>query len=222
MRAWEENVPKGQIRKVLEVIFNSDLFRTQAGASQKVKTPFEFTVSAVRALRALASDGTYTADTDGKALISPMNRMGRMILFNRDTPDGYPEAGAPWISAGTIMERLRFVQALLHPAGTTPGKPTDAGVSIADPVKLLKLKLPQTSWHDADAVAGYFAGIIYPGEGKANLDEYRAEAVHYLNTSDDGVTASPFSALVEPSTNYDFRVRGMVATLMTFQRFQEQ
>src|SRR3954464_12141625 len=44
MRAWEENVPKGQVRKVLEVIFNSDLFRTQAGASQKVKTPFEFTV----------------------------------------------------------------------------------------------------------------------------------------------------------------------------------
>jgi uncharacterized protein (DUF1800 family) len=221
MQAWEENMPKGQIRKVLEVIFNSDLFRSQAGSMQKVKTPLEFTVSAVRALRADAGDGTFTADTDGTSIISPLNRMGSMKLFDRDTPDGYPEVAAPWISAGTLTERLRFAQSLLIPKGQS-GK-TDAGAATgADPVKLLKLKLPQASWHDAASVASYFAGILFPAEGKANLSEYVAQAISYLNTADDGVASSAFSSLSDTASTYDLRVRGMVAMLMTFPRFQEQ
>jgi uncharacterized protein (DUF1800 family) len=170
MRAWDENTPRGQLRKVLQVIFDSELFRTQAASMQKVKTPLEFTVSAVRSLRADAGAGTFTADTDGLSIISSLNRMGRMRLFDRDTPDGYPEAGAPWISAGTLTERLRFVQSLLIAPGQS-GK-TDAGAATAaDPVKLLKLKLPQTTWTDPHAVAAYFVQILFPAEGKANLDE---------------------------------------------------
>lgn len=221
MRAWEENVPKGQIRKVLEVIFNSDLFRSEAATMQKVKTPFEFVVSAIRALRSQSADGTFTADSDGYALRSPINRMGRMRLFDRDTPDGYPEAGAPWISAGTLTERLRFAQALLVPTSGA-GDRSDAGTgNVADPVKLLKAKLPQASWKDANAVASYFAGILFPSEGKANLDQYRSQAIDYLNTADDG-SSSPFATLVDTGTPYSLRVRGMVAMLMTFPRFQEQ
>jgi uncharacterized protein (DUF1800 family) len=219
MDAWEQNQPQGQIRKVLNVIFHSDLFRAQGASMQKVKTPFEFTVSAIRALRVQAPDGTWTDDSDGYGLRAPMSRMGGMQLFNRDTPDGYPEAAAPWISAGTLTERLRFVQSLLIPTGGS-GK-SDAS-NTSDPVKLLKFKLPQSSWHDANAVASYFIGILFPGEGKANLNQYLTQAVSYLNTADDGTTASAFSALVDTTTNYDYRVRGMVAMLMTFPRFQEQ
>jgi uncharacterized protein (DUF1800 family) len=220
MQAWENGTPKGQIRKVLEVILNSELFRSQGASMQKVKTPFEFTVSAVRALRSLASDGTYTASADGNGIRTAINRMGRMRLFDRAEPDGWPEAGAPWISAGTLTERLRFTQALLSPTGS--GRPTDAGNNVADPVKLLKEKLPQTAWNDANAVAEYFTNILYPGEGRANLDDYRQAAVGYLNTGDDGVAASAFSGLINTSTAYSTRVRGMVAMLMTFPRFQEQ
>jgi uncharacterized protein (DUF1800 family) len=220
MRAWEGSEPKGQIRKVLDVIFHSALFRGQDGSMQKVKTPLEYTVSAVRAFRSVATDGTSTADTDGYSLRAPMSRMGNMRLFDRDTPDGFPEVAAPWISAGTLTERLRFVQALMYPVGT--GRPTDAGRTVSDPVKLLKVKLPQSSWKDASAVASYFLRTLFPGEGKANLDQYRAQAMSYLNTADDGVASSPFTALVDTSSTYDLRVRGMVAMLMTFQRFQEQ
>ena len=150
--------------------------------------------------------------------------MGSMNLFDRAAPDGYPEAGPPWISAGTLSERLRYIQSLLYnPAGASGvAKPTDAGNSTADPVSLLKLKLPGTSWNNAGAVADYFLGILYPAEGKANLDLYRTAAVNYLNTADDGVTPSLFSSLGNTSTTYDTRVRGMVATLMTLQRFHEQ
>ena len=63
--------------------------------------------------------------------------------------------------------------------------------------------------------------LLYPGEGRANLDEYRQMAVWYLNTGDDGVAVSNFSGVTN-TTLYDTRVRGMVAMLMTFPRFQEQ
>jgi uncharacterized protein (DUF1800 family) len=221
MRTWEENEPKGQIRKVLDVIFHSELFRAQGASMQKVKTPFEFTVSAIRALRSLDADGSFTAETDGYSLRTPMTRMGRMRLFDRDTPDGYPEAAAPWISAGTVMERLRFVQAFLMKPGEI-GKTDSALVNLSDPVKLLKAKLPQNAWKDAKVVASYFLNILFPAEGKANLERYHSQAIAYLNTTEDGLASSAFSALVDTSTTYDTRVRGMVAMLMTFQRFQEQ
>lgn len=220
MRAWEENVPRGQIRKVLEIIFNSDLFRSQSASMQKVKTPFEFVVSAIRALRAADQDGTFTAESDGYSMYNPMNRAGRMRLFDRDNPDGYPESGAPWISAGTLAERLRFVQALLIPAGQS-GR-SDAGNNTVDPVRLLKLKLPQSDWNNAAAVADYFTRTIYPSEGLANLDDFRREAIAFLNTSENGNSPSPFSSIANTTSVYDLRVRGMVAMLLTYPRFQEQ
>jgi uncharacterized protein (DUF1800 family) len=220
MQAWEQNVPKGQIRKVLEVIFNSELFRSQDATMQKVKTPFEYCVAAARVLRARMEDGSYTANSDGYSISSPMNRMGRMRLFDREEPDGYAESGVPWISAGTLTERLRFAQALML-APNANGR-TDAGSNVTDPVKLLKAKLPQASWNDAAAVADYFLGLIYPSEGRANLDEYRQLAVWYLNTGDNGEASSPFADLSNTTAGYDTRVRGMVAMLMTFPRFQEQ
>src|SRR5438874_2813055 len=123
MAAWENGSPKGQVRDVLRVIFNSDLFRAHSGSMQKVKTPLEYTVSAIRALRYSYTNNTFTADTDGYALVSsasgsgatPLGRMGAMFLFDRAEPNGYPEAGSAWISAGTLADRLRLIQALLDP-----------------------------------------------------------------------------------------------------------
>jgi uncharacterized protein (DUF1800 family) len=213
---------KGNIRSVLNTIFNSDLFRSHAGSRQKVKTPIEFCASAVRAMR--STSPVVTATTDGN--FAPiLSRMGGMSLFNRADPDGYPEAGPPWISAGTLAERLRFVQTLLTATGSRTNLKgsanSDAGNSVANPVALLKAKLPAASWNNADAVASYFVRLLYPGEGMANLNEYRLLAIDFLNTSDTG-TPSAFLGLGNTSATYDTRVRGMVAMLMTLQRFQEQ
>ena len=92
---------------------------------------------------------------------------------------------------------------------------------MTDPVALLKKSLPSTSWNNAGAVSDYFLAILFPGEGKANLDLYRGNAINFLNTSDDGASSSLFSGLTN-ATQYDTRVRAMVAMLMTLQRFQEQ
>jgi hypothetical protein len=88
-------------------------------------------------------------------------------------------------------------------------------------VALLKRKLPSSSWANAGDVSDYFLGILYPGEGKANLDLYRSLAITFLNQADNG-TANAFNLLATTSATYDTRVRGMVAMLMTLQRFQEQ
>ena len=221
MLAWDNGSPKGQIRDVLRVILNSDLFRSNAGSLQKVKTPLEFAVSTVRALRSENENGSFTAESDGYALAGIINRAGRLRLFDRAEPDGYPEDAPAWISAGTLTERIRFVQSALMPVGMS-GKSDAGSATRTDPVALLRKKLPAGQLNDASAVAAYFTGLLFPAEGTANLAEFRDLAVRFLDTADDGTTPSAFSSLAIGTTNYDLRVRGMVALLMSTQRFQEQ
>lgn len=233
--AWDTPGPdgrKGNIRSVLRTIFDSELFRSHGGSMQKVKTPLEFAVSTIRALRSANTNGTYTASTDGYSIggrsrtasSSPIIRMGNMRLFDRDAPDGYPESGPPWISAGTLAERVRYVQTTLMAIGDAAKADGISGGNnnVTDPVGLLKKKLPTASWNNAGAVSDYFLSILFPGEGKANLDLYRGNAINFLNTSDDGASSSPFTGLNNTSSAYDTRVRAMVAMLLTLQRFQEQ
>ncbi len=240
MVAWDTpvNGRKGNIRSVLNVIFNSDLFRSHGGSLQKVKTPLEFAASTIRALRSTNSNGGFTASTDGYSISgrsrtassAPLTRMGSMMLFDRDAPDGYPEAGSPWISSGTLAERIRFIQTTLMSTtdtnkpdlinGGTPGN--NLNFNLTDPVGLLKARLPAINWNNAEAVADLFLGFLYPGEGKANLDEYRTLAINFLNTNDNGIGQSLFTTLGNTTPAYDTRVRAMVAMLMTLPRFQEQ
>jgi len=237
MLAWENSNPKGQIRPVLTTIFNSDLFRSQNAAFQKVKTPLEYAVSAIRALR-YSTNGigpdTFTADTDGYSISgtgtsalpssAPLSRMGGMYLFERSEPNGYPENSDGWISAGTLAERLRFVQSICIAPGQS-GK-SDAGTNnIVNPVAFLQNRLPSSDWKNATNVVNLFLDTLYPGEGQANLAPYRTAMINFLNTADDGVTSSPFAnltLLTTANSTYDNRVRGMVGMLFTYQRFQEQ
>ena len=150
--------------------------------------------------------------------------MGNMLLFDRDAPDGYPEAGSPWISSGTLAERIRFIQtALMATSDTNKNDGISGGnFNLTDPVGLLKAKLPSGNWNNAGAVADLFLSILFPAEGKANLDEYRTLAINFLNTNDNGVGQSLFTSLGNAGAAYDTRVRAMVAMLMTLPRFQEQ
>ncbi len=220
MLAWENppgGGPKGQLRPILRVILTSDLFRHHSGSLQKVKTPLEFALSTTRALRARKPDGTFTADTRGESDVTELlNDAGRMRLFDRGDPDGYPEEAPAWISAGTLTERLQFIERSLTKtsAGTSRSAPN------LDPLALLKLKKPQAV-RDAPAIVDYFLGILYPAEGQANLQGYRQAAIEFLNTNASG-SSSPFDVLQTTSTEYENRLRAMVAFLMTTQRFQEQ
>ncbi len=252
MQTWETNSPKGQIWKVLKTITDSDLFRSHGGSLQKIKTPLEFAVSTVRALRSSTNGsnlaGSFTALSDGYNIgTSPagsqtaiLARAGNMLLFDRDAPDGYPEVGPPWISAGTLSERIRFAQSFCiaqgqsgHTGTSTTTSTNDAGNNtVCDVVGLLKAKTPAATWTNASLVADYFLGLLFPGEGAGNLALYKTAAVNFLNDgSADTITTYrttplggfPASAVVSTAGQpYDERVRGMVGLLMSLQRFQEQ
>lgn len=242
MLTWENSNPKGQIWLVLSNIFNSDLFKGNGSSMQKVKTPLEYTISAIRALRTSTNGsnlpGTFTSDTDGYSIGGvngsssfPLNRMGGMLLFNRQDPNGYPEDAAGWISAGTLAERIRWMQTYLMASndGNKGDGISGGNKSVSNPVLLLQLRLPQQnpsgSLLNAGDVADFFLSILFPAEGKANRDLYRTAAINYLNDGSADGTAPPyppFSALFVNSPTYDLRVRGMVAMLMGFQRFEEQ
>jgi hypothetical protein len=217
---------------------------------QKVKTPLEYTVSAIRALRSSTNGSgdpaTFASDTDGYSIsgtmsgnsprtTTPLNRMGGLLLFDRDAPNGYPEDAAGWISAGTLAERVRWIQTYCMTNNDTskPDLINDSNTvgsnkSISDPVALLKYKLPQQippgSITNEANVADYLLSIIYPGEGAANLTLYRNALIQFLGTADDGVTPSPLSGLSQSgnASPYETRIRGGVAMLLTLQRFQEQ
>ncbi len=248
MAAWEGASPKGQMRPVLTAIFNSALFRGHGGNAHKVKTPLEFCASAIRALRqstnGTGNHGTWLAYTDGYGLTfsqggdarsqgnaSALMRIGGMSLFNREAPDGYPENASGWVDAGSLAERIRFISSLCKPAaGTGSTSKNDQNTSllsnVTDPVRLLLLRLPVVAdQHDAGKVADLFLGLLFPGEGRASLDAYRHIALNYLNTDDTGNSPSLFSGLTISNASgsaYDNRVRGLVAMLMSLQRFHEQ
>ena len=96
----------GDVKHVLRTILYSDEFMAAKGA--RVKRPFRFIVSALRAL------GAET--TAPRGLLEYFNRMGQ-TPFAYPTPDGYPDETAPWL--GTMMWRWNFAVELV--SGRVPG-----------------------------------------------------------------------------------------------------
>jgi uncharacterized protein (DUF1800 family) len=89
----------GDIKAMLRTVLLSEEFNAARGA--KLKRPFHFIVSSLRALG---------ADTHAhKPLIDYLSRMGQG-LFQHPTPDGYPDDAAPWV--GSLLWRWNFAFAL--------------------------------------------------------------------------------------------------------------
>ncbi|HWW01598.1 MAG TPA: DUF1800 domain-containing protein [Candidatus Acidoferrum sp.] len=89
----------GDLRATLRTLFATREFRF--GRGNKLKRPFGFIVSALRA--------TGARTDSGLDVIAYLSRMGH-APFNYPTPDGYPEQAAPWM--GTLLWRWNFAVAL--------------------------------------------------------------------------------------------------------------
>lgn len=228
MLAWDAPGPdgrKGNIRQVLSAIFSSTLFRSQTAARQKLKTPFEYTVSSVRALRSHLGGGLYSAETDGFDLLTPMDRMG-MELFYRAEPNGWPEDGGNWVDTGSIAERMRFVQNfVVSPQSTLKQveQGSDGVDNIVDPVSLLHERLPASDHSNAVAVSEFFLNLLFTAVGSGNLELEREECLILLNSDSTGVPDnSPFVEVAPGTEEYDQRIRSLVGLLLCSPKFHEQ
>jgi uncharacterized protein (DUF1800 family) len=86
---------KGDIRETLRRLFATPEFLTTRGG--KVKRPFHFVVSTLRATAARTDAGPVLQDY--------LLRMGH-APFQYPTPDGYPEEAQPWMA--TVLWRWKF------------------------------------------------------------------------------------------------------------------
>jgi uncharacterized protein (DUF1800 family) len=89
----------GDIREVVRTIVTSPEFYSRASFRAKVRTPFELTMSARRALDAPVDSTTTTARAVGL--------LGQR-LFGWSTPEGYPDRADAWINSGTMYKRIAF------------------------------------------------------------------------------------------------------------------
>jgi len=125
----------GDLRQVTEAILTSPAFLSPATYGNKIKSPLEFTVSAVR-----ASSSAFIARQpppydklvpagEGGAIMGRGQAADRMSkrprqslnwhifelgepLFACTPPTGYKEVSSTWVSPGALIERLNFAMAL--------------------------------------------------------------------------------------------------------------
>jgi uncharacterized protein (DUF1800 family) len=93
----------GDLREVTRTILTSPEFRSPSVYQAKMKTPFEFVVSALRA--------TGTDVGDAKPLLRQLEQLG-MPLYMCQPPTGYKDAADAWISTGAIVSRLNYAMSL--------------------------------------------------------------------------------------------------------------
>lgn len=135
----------GDIREVVRVIVTSPEFFSRAAYRAKVKSPFEVTVSALRALGARADTTPFSAGLVG--------RLGQP-LYGHQAPNGWPETGAAWINTGAILNRINL--GILVASGRVPGAPLRGWPPFAE-----LARAPRAAQVDA-VIESFLAGRASP------------------------------------------------------------
>ena len=110
----------GDIREVLRTLFKSPEFWSAKAYRAKVKTPFEFVVSSLRA--------TGTDLNNPGPLLGILNKMG-MPLYEDVPPTGYSMTASTWMNSEALIDRMNYALALSN--GQVGGTNFDAGRLLA-------------------------------------------------------------------------------------------
>ena len=131
----------GDLREVVRAIVTSPEFFSRAAYKQKIKSPFEFAVTSVRALGGeidftprgnFRRGGGRPGNMQGmlaQTLVGQIATMGQP-LFQYQAPTGYPEDSRKWVSNGALISRLNFALGLA--SGKSPEVRFDAPVPVAE------------------------------------------------------------------------------------------
>ncbi len=130
---WKKS--DGDIREIVRTIVTSPEFYSRASYRQKIKSPFEYAVSSVRALggsfdfSGRARLATLRGGGGGKKGVDALKEAaGRTVagqvavmgenLFHYPFPTGWSEDSRKWVSSGALISRLNYSLALV--AGQMP------------------------------------------------------------------------------------------------------
>lgn len=108
---------QGDIRAVLQTLFDSAEFRAPPAQGVKFKSPYRYTVSVVRAAGAPL--------TQVRPLLNLMAQMG-MPLYGCQTPDGYKNTQDAWLNPDAMTARASFAVGLASGEMPWPRAPVSA------------------------------------------------------------------------------------------------
>lgn len=89
----------GDLREVVRTILTSPEFLAPGAYRAKVKTPFEFIVSAMRV--------TGADVADAMPLVRALQQLG-MPLYQCQPPTGYQDTADAWVNTGALVGRMNF------------------------------------------------------------------------------------------------------------------
>ncbi len=112
----------GDIRAMLRVVVGSPEFAGEAAHRAKIKKPFEFVASAVRALGA-------STDAQGAFALARASAEIGEPLYGAQAPTGHPDRAEAWVNAGALLARMNFALALA--SGRYPRVTVDLGALVA-------------------------------------------------------------------------------------------
>ena len=85
-------------------------------APPRLVTPFDFGMRVTRLCRSVLPPADAARDLNGRpSQLEGFLKKSGMGLFDRVTPDGYPEDGADYADSNALLQRWRFMQALNDP-----------------------------------------------------------------------------------------------------------
>jgi hypothetical protein len=194
----------GDIREVLRTLFKSPEFWSAKAYRAKVKTPFEFVISSLRA--------TGTDLNNPGPMLGILNKMG-MPLYQMVPPTGYSMTASTWMNSEALIDRMNFALALSD--GKVGGTNFDAGRLLALGT-LTSRGFPRPNPEDSEAGRGQETALLLienallNGEVSANtqkairrqLDDPQV-AAHALD--DPKRTLNTMTALVIGSPEFQHR-----------------
>ena len=125
----------GDIREVLQTMFRSPEFWAPEAYRARVKTPFEFVVSSLRATQADVNDP--------QPLLITLNKMGEQ-MYGCQPPTGYSTKADVWVNSAALLDRMNFALSLT--ANRMPGTTFDLAhlLNLASLAANSSLKSPPT------------------------------------------------------------------------------
>jgi uncharacterized protein (DUF1800 family) len=112
----------GDLRETVKAVIDSPEFWDAGVYRAKMKSPFEYVVSAIRAVDAHVDDARPVARA--------LQQIGEP-LYSAQPPTGYKDTAEAWEGSGALMNRLNFALALAN--NTLPGVHTNVAALAPEP-----------------------------------------------------------------------------------------